>query len=131
MTQYSNWLSGLEQLGIRDDLPAMVFDGGYSVVWQLASHEVFGDFTSGAFEMEIKTAPLSTGTVAATGTVASGAVSGGVNPVTIDVPLSARGGLTEPTGDGATDIYFVIYFTPTGGEKTAVRGGVLPLLAGV
>jgi len=132
MPQYNDWLNSLEAAGLRDDLPPLMKGTAYSVEWQVANtHPILGTISDGTFDMEVKAAPGTAGSVLATATVVSGTVSGGVNPVSISISLAAQSGITEPNAPGVADLFFTILFAPPGGSPTAVRGGLLPVQAGV
>lgn len=128
-SQHSDWLASLERSGLRADLPAIDFGSGKTIVWEVASHEIFGDFTEGVFDMEIKASPSVAAAVLATGVVTAGTPSGGVTPITID--LSDQGSITEPQDPPEADLVFTIRYQAPASEPEVVRGGLLPVRAGV
>jgi hypothetical protein len=131
MSDFNPWLAGLESLGIRDDFPPLMKGSNYSLVWELAEHPIFGDWTDGEFVMEIKAAPGLDGAVLATATVAAGTFASGVNSATIDVPIAAQADLTDPGATGYVNRVATVLFIPDGGVASPVRGGLFPVISGV
>ncbi len=131
MSELNQWLNALANAGLRDDFPPLMKGADYTLVWEVAEHPRLGDFTDGVFEMEVKEIVGLTAPVIATATVASGTVAGGVNPISISIPVSAQGSIVEPVASGAANLVTTIIYTPAGGVPTLVRGGLVPVLAGV
>lgn len=131
MSDLNNWLAVLSSLGVRDDFPGLLVGSNYALQWEIPAHPVLGDFTEGEFVMEIKAAPGLDEEVLATATVLSGTFAGGVNPVTITVPVSEHAALLG-AGDGkAVNRVATILYVPPGADAEIVRGGLLPVGAGV
>lgn len=131
MSAYDQWLAQLADAGLRDDLPELMLGTNYSLIWEAAEHPILGDWEGGTWLMQAKDAPGLTGTARATFTVASGTFASLVNPISISLPPSAQSGITEPGVPGVRNLFFTMLYTPPSGVATLVRGGLLPVLAGV
>jgi hypothetical protein len=132
MAQANDWLRHLEDQGLRDDLPTLMKGTAYSLIYELAAHPILGDFSTGVFSLQMKAAPGIAGEALATATVTSGVVAGGVNPVSISLPVAAQTGVIEPAfPPGVVDRFFTLLYAPSGGSPTLVRGGLWPVQAGV
>lgn len=131
MSQLNDWLNSLTSMGLRDDLPPLVFGSNYSVIWEAATHPDLGNWEAGTWLMQAKDEPGTAGTVRATFTVTSGVSASGVNPVRITLLPSAQTGITEPVAPFVRNLVYMLHYTPVGGSRELVRAGLAPVLAGV
>lgn len=131
MSDFNNWLAGLESLGLRDDFPPLMVGSNYSLQWEIQEHPILGDFTDGEFIMEIKAAPGIAGAAMATATVVSGEIADGFNPVSITVPVADQDGLLIEGDPSYINRVATIIYVPPGGSGEIVRGGLFPVGAGV
>jgi hypothetical protein len=131
MSLHDDWLNKLSDAGLRDDLPTLFYGSNYGLIWEVAEHPDLGNFEDGTWLMQAKAAPGSEGAALLTFTVESGVFASGVNPVSITLPPSAQSGLTEPASPSVTNLFYTMLYAPPAGTFTTVRGGLLPVAAGV
>ena len=123
-TQFPAWLSLAAQDG-RGGLsaapPTIVRGSPASFRLDLNAHPTFGDWTGGTFSAVIKASPDASGSALATWVISVGTPAGGVTPVTFTLAGDAQGSIPADTdGDGVTEMFMQIDFTPTAGSATAI-----------
>lgn len=119
MTAFSEWL----QLAARDGRGGLAAQPpsivrGYTRAFKLnlSAHEVYGDWTDGAFVADLRASPDATGAALASFTVTVGTPAGGVTPVTFVLAPAAQTGLPIDSDiDGMVETLFQVDYTPTGG----------------
>lgn len=132
MSQFDDWLNSLSSQGLRKDLPPLMIGTNYTLEWLVTEHELLGNFEGGTWLAEVKAALGTDADVVATITVTSGTFASGVNPISINLPIAAQTGFTEPAPTpGITYLPFTMLYTPLGGTAALARAGLLPVLAGV
>lgn len=124
LTQFPEWLNLAAQDGrggTSAQPPSIVRGSPTAFVLNLNSHPTFDDWTGGAFSADIRAAPDAAGDALATWSISVGTPAGGVTPVTFTLAADAQTGIPADTdGDGVTELFMQIDFTPSGGTATAI-----------
>lgn len=123
-TQFSEWLKLASEDG-RGGINAQPFSfvrgQSKTIRYNLGAHEVYGNWTGGAFTADLRASPDASGAALATFTVSVGTPAGGITPVTFALDGSAHGSIPADTdGDGVTEVLMQIDFTPTSGTPQAI-----------